>query len=81
MAAIRADIIEEVTRLSSHVDTGHQMLRTGGTHGPRLTFLAEEMMREADAICTKAATLDLTRIGLDLKSSVDQFRALAQTIE
>jgi uncharacterized protein (TIGR00255 family) len=49
--------------------------------GRRLDFLAQELNREANTLCAKSADAELTRIGLDLKVLIDQFREQVQNIE
>ena len=49
--------------------------------GRRLDFLAQEFNREANTLVSKSADMELTRIGLDLKAVIDQFREQAQNIE
>jgi uncharacterized protein YicC (UPF0701 family) len=38
-------------------------------------------MREANTLCSKAAVPELTRVGLDLKAVIDQFREQVQNVE
>ena len=38
-------------------------------------------MREANTLCSKAQALALTRIGLDLKTVIDQMREQVQNVE
>ena len=49
--------------------------------GRRLDFLTQEFNREANTLCSKAADVSLTRIGLDLKAVIDQFREQIQNVE
>ena len=53
----------------------------GGVIGRKLDFLCQEFNREANTICSKAADVDLSRIGLDLKAVIEQFREQVQNIE
>jgi uncharacterized protein (TIGR00255 family) len=57
------------------------MLRAGGPIGRQLDFLCQELNREANTLCAKSADLELTRIGLDLKTVIDQLREQVQNIE
>jgi uncharacterized protein (TIGR00255 family) len=81
LVAARADIREELDRLSAHVMAARTMLREGGAVGRRLDFLAQEFGREANTLCAKANDVALSRIGLDLKAVVDQFREQVQNVE
>ena len=49
--------------------------------GRRLDFLSQELTREANTLCSKSADLELTRIGLDLKTVVDQIKEQAANVE
>jgi uncharacterized protein (TIGR00255 family) len=81
LLATRADIREELDRLSAHVEAARALLREGGTVGRRLDFLAQEFGREANTLCAKANDVALSRIGLDLKAAVEQFREQIQNVE
>ena len=79
--AARADIREEIDRLTSHAAAGRALVDGGGAIGRRLEFLCQEFGREANTLCSKSANLDLTRIGLDLKAAIERLREQVQNIE
>ena len=79
--AIRIDVAEELTRLSSHLDEIERLVRQGGDIGKRLDFLIQELHREANTLGSKSAALELTRIGVDMKVLVEQMREQVQNIE
>jgi len=81
LLATRADIREEIDRLTAHVSEARRLLASGEAVGRRLDFLAQEFNREANTLCSKSADVELTRIGLDLKAAIDQFREQAQNVE
>ncbi len=81
LIATKADIREELDRLASHVAQVQQLLAGGGAIGRRLDFLAQEFNREANTICSKSNDVELTNIGLELKSVVEQFREQVQNLE
>lgn len=81
LIATRADIQEEIDRLDAHIAAARDLLAEGGAIGRRLDFLAQEFGREANTLCSKASDVSLSRIGLDLKSVVDQFREQVQNVE
>ena len=72
---------EEIDRLRAHVDAARALLDGGGTVGRKLDFLMQEFNREANTLCSKAQSSDLTAIGLDLKAVIDQMREQVQNIE
>lgn len=80
-AANRADIREELDRLKTHVASARQLLEANGAIGRKLDFLAQELNREANTLCSKANAPSITSIGLELKSVVDQFREQVQNLE
>jgi len=81
LIASKADVREELDRLTAHVAQASKMIRDGGAVGRRLDFLAQEFNRETNTLCAKASDLELTNIGLELKSLVEQFREQVQNLE
>src|SRR5215470_2757514 len=81
LIASKADIREELDRLASHVAQVGKLITEGGAVGRRLDFLAQELNREANTLCSKSNDVELTNIGLELKSVVEQFREQVQNLE
>jgi len=81
MLATKADIREELDRLVAHVAQAQKLIADGGPAGRRLDFLAQELNREANTLTAKANEVELTNIGLQLKSVVEQFREQVQNLE
>lgn len=81
LLATRADIQEELDRLRAHVASARELLGQDGPVGRRLDFLAQEFGREANTLCSKAADVALSRLGLELKAVVEQFREQVQNVE
>lgn len=79
--ADRADISEELTRLASHVGQARRMLRAGGAVGRSLDFLAQEMLREATTIGSKANDAAIARHVVNLKAELERLREQVQNIE
>ena len=79
--AIRIDVAEEITRLDAHLDELERLLKKGGEIGKRLDFLIQELHREANTLGSKSATLQLTRISVDMKVLIEQMREQVQNIE
>jgi uncharacterized protein (TIGR00255 family) len=83
--AMRIDVAEEITRLSSHLDEIERLLndkKKGSSElGKRLDFLTQELHREANTLGSKSAALELTRISVDMKVLIEQMREQVQNIE
>lgn len=77
----KADVREELDRLRAHIEGARELLEQGSPCGRKLDFLCQEFNREANTLCSKAQDVDLTRIGLDFKAVIDQFREQVQNIE
>jgi uncharacterized protein (TIGR00255 family) len=81
LIAARSDIREELDRLRAHLESARGLLSDGGAVGRRLDFLAQEFGREANTLCAKAYDVSLSRIGLELKAVIEQFREQVQNVE
>ena len=79
--AAKADVTEELDRLQAHIARGQSLIERDGAVGRDLGFLAQELNREANTLCSKSASLDLTNAGLALKSVIDQFKEQAANVE
>lgn len=78
---VKADVTEELDRLEAHVAAARALLSEAGAVGRKLDFLSQEFNREANTLCAKSGDPALTRLGLDLKHVVDQFREQIQNLE
>ena len=81
LLAVKADVREELDRLTAHVQDARALIAQGKGVGRKLDFLAQEFNREANTLCSKSSDIALTRIGLALKAVIDQFREQAQNVE
>lgn len=81
LIAVKADVTEEIDRLTAHVEAARALLTDAGPVGRRFDFLTQEFNREANTLCSKAQSIALTRIGLDLKTVIDQMREQVQNVE
>jgi uncharacterized protein (TIGR00255 family) len=81
LLAVKADIREELDRLTAHVQDARGLIASGRGVGRKLDFLAQEFNREANTLCSKSGDIALTRVGLALKAVIDQFREQAQNVE
>jgi uncharacterized protein (TIGR00255 family) len=81
LIASKADIREELDRLAAHVGQAQRLIANGGPVGRRLDFLSQELNRESNTLCAKSNDVELTNIGLELKTVVEQFREQVQNLE
>jgi len=81
-AVERHDVAEELQRLRSHVAMTRELLRAEGKPaGKRLDFLAQELMREANTVGSKAADAALVRSVVELKAEIERLREQVQNVE
>ena len=81
LLATRADVQEELDRLQSHVMAARALLHEGQAVGRRFDFLVQEFMREANTLCSKSASIPLTRAGLAIKALIEHMREQVQNVE
>ena len=81
LAAQRSDVEEEYDRLRAHIKEVKAILDKGGICGKRLDFMMQEFNRETNTLASKAATLDITQIAIELKVLIEQMREQVQNIE
>jgi len=79
--AIRIDVAEELARLRAHLEEIARLLKAGGEVGKRLDFLIQELLREANTLGSKASTLELTNISVEMKVAIEQLREQVQNLE
>ena len=77
----RADIREEIDRLKAHIQTALNLLDSGEPVGRRLDFLCQELNREANTTCSKSCDIEITNLGMELKTLIEQFREQVQNME
>jgi uncharacterized protein (TIGR00255 family) len=81
MLAAKADLREELDRLSAHCQEARTLISGKDPAGRKLDFLAQEFNREANTLCSKSSDIQLTHVGLALKAVIDQFREQVQNVE
>ena len=78
---IKSDVQEEIDRLRAHINAANVLLAEGGPVGRRLDFLCQELNRETNTVCSKSSDIELTKIGLELKATIEQLREQVQNVE
>jgi uncharacterized protein (TIGR00255 family) len=81
LIAVKSDVTEELDRLTAHVAAARALVADPAPVGRKLDFLIQEFMREANTLCSKAQSLALTQVGLELKTVIDQMREQVQNVE
>lgn len=79
--AERADIAEEITRLTAHTNSFEQSCREGEHAGRKLDFIAQEMLREANTIAAKANDAEIARRIVEIKGAIDRVKEQVQNVE
>jgi uncharacterized protein (TIGR00255 family) len=79
--AERADITEELVRLTSHLDQARALLGATGAVGRRLEFLVQEIGRELNTIASKAQDAGVAALVIDAKAELERMREQAQNVE
>ena len=81
LLAAKGDIQEELDRLRAHLAAAQELLAAREPVGRKFDFLSQEFNREANTICSKAADIEISRTGVELKTVIDQLREQIQNIE
>jgi len=81
MLASRADLSEELDRLTAHCQEARALIAAREPTGRKLDFLSQEFNRESNTLCAKSSDIQLTHVGLALKAVIDQFREQVQNVE
>jgi uncharacterized protein (TIGR00255 family) len=79
--AERADISEEIQRLTSHLESFEQSCRSGEHAGRKLDFITQEMLREANTIASKANDAQIARHIVEIKGAIDRLKEQVQNVE
>ena len=80
----KADVREELDRLTAHIAQARGLLKDARPDNPvgrKFDFLCQEFNREANTLCSKSADIELTRIGIDLKGAIERMREQVQNVE
>ncbi|WP_346796908.1 YicC/YloC family endoribonuclease [Halomonas sp. Bachu 37] len=81
LVAQKADVDEELDRLTAHVGEVSRQLAQKGPKGRRLDFLMQELNREANTLSSKSVVAETTRCAVELKVLIEQMREQIQNIE
>jgi len=81
--ADRSDITEEIVRLRSHYEAFEQLLTSdsGEPAGKHMEFIAQEILREANTIGSKARDTEISAAVVALKHETEKVREQLQNVE
>ncbi|HEY7088462.1 MAG TPA: YicC/YloC family endoribonuclease [Tepidisphaeraceae bacterium] len=79
--AERADICEEIQRLTHHLESFEQSCGHGEHAGRKLDFITQEMLREANTIASKANDAEIARRIVEIKGAIDRLKEQVQNVE
>lgn len=79
--AERCDVHEEIARLRSHLDQFERLCDAGEHAGRKLDFLAQELLREANTIGSKANDATVAHHVVEIKSAIDRLKEQVQNVE
>jgi len=81
LMAEKCDVTEECVRFESHNQQFLAAFEEDAPVGKRLTFLLQEMNREANTIGSKAADAEIARKVIYLKEEIEKLREQTQNVE
>lgn len=81
LLAERADISEELVRLSSHIELFRDYMKRDEPVGKRLDFLCQEILREANTIASKSGGVETTQTVVEIKGALEKIREQVQNVE
>ena len=79
--AERCDITEEISRLNGHINQFRKTAHAAGPLGRKLEFIAQEMLREANTIASKANDAEIAQAVVEMKTAVDRIKEQAANVE
>jgi uncharacterized protein (TIGR00255 family) len=81
LLADKMDITEELVRFRSHTKFFLETLASDESEGRKLSFLLQEMNREANTISAKSYDADISHIVVSIKEELERIREQIQNIE
>jgi len=79
--AEKSDVSEEITRLKSHLIQFKETCSSPGSVGRKLEFILQEISRELNTYCAKAARCQGSAMALDARVEVEKIREQVMNIE
>lgn len=77
----KLDVREEITRLKEHIRALRALYNAKETHGKKLDFYTQELLREVNTIGSKSQIAKLTSAVVNAKSIIERVREQVQNVE
>lgn len=77
----KADINEEITRLTEHIKNFDKLIEMPVVEGKKLDFYTQELLREVNTIGSKSQIAGITESVVDAKTIIERIREQVQNIE
>jgi len=77
----KADINEEVTRLTEHLKNFEKLVELPIVEGKKLDFYTQELLREVNTIGSKSQVTGITEAVVEAKTLIERLREQVQNIE
>ena len=81
LLADRADVTEELVRLSSHLEQARTLVTGTAAAGRRLEFLVQEIGRELNTIGSKSSVTEISTAIVEAKAVLEKVREQVQNVE
>ncbi|MDC7223062.1 MAG: YicC family protein [Spirochaetales bacterium] len=78
---VRYDINEEISRLTTHLESFHSIVEKEEMVGKKLDFLCQEMNREINTIGSKTPQVEVSRLVVEMKDSMEKIREQLRNVE
>ncbi len=77
----KVDVTEECVRMASHIKLFNDTLNNNGEAGKKLTFILQEMLREANTMNSKTTDTNIAHTVIRIKEEIEKLREQSQNIE
>jgi uncharacterized protein (TIGR00255 family) len=78
--AERSDVSEELSRLESHLKQFDNAIISTEPAGRKLDFIAQEMLREANTVGSKAGDAEIAHHVIEIKGCIDRIKEQVQNV-
>ncbi|MGZ3768015.1 MAG: YicC/YloC family endoribonuclease [Bdellovibrio sp.] len=77
----KADINEELSRLSEHIKNYYHMVASDQAEGKKLDFYTQELLREVNTIGSKSQVAKITQAVVEAKTLIERLREQVQNVQ